>query len=89
MGADFRQNDINELEAKSYLDKHCTVYDCSDIRKPREEELANFLKLAPNSASGPDSLPYVAWRSAGPLGAATLACALEDLMEGISMGISF
>ena len=56
---------------------------------PSDYEITKLLNIAPDSASGPDGLPYCKWRETGETGASTLNHAMQDLVYNIPISIEF
>ena len=75
--------------AKQYLKRFATTYEWSGVSPPEYHQVEQFLACAPHSASRPDGLPYIAWFLAGPAGYQTLWRVICDLMNGLSIEISF
>lgn len=49
---------------------------------PTSSDVARILRKAPDSATGPDGIPYSAWRAAGPRGHSILSNMFVHLLQG-------
>ncbi len=85
----FAEKHINFSTAKQYLRKFPPSYPWAQCKPPDSKNIEAFLKHAPDSASGPDGLPYRAWKAAGPEGVETLDGVLELAMDGVLYSVSF
>ena len=85
----FDNKPSNIPEAESYLSRFQGSYDWSFAIRPGLPDLPWFLALAPDSASGPDGLPFSAWTESGLERAKTLNAVLQDLLNDIPMPITF
>ena len=85
----FARKKVDVGKAKAYLRRFGGSFNWTLCDHPSYEQVEAFLRKAPHSASGPDGLPYIAWLHSGEDGYTTLWLVLLDLINGISMPISF
>ena len=64
------------------MSKWITPFPLEELAPPSEKCLAFVAENAVDSATGPDGLPYSAWRFAGMLGCRVLVAVLELLLCG-------
>ena len=85
----FDTKPIYNSKAAAYLIDFRGHYAWRFAVRPGVAESQRFLAQAPDSASGPDGLPYSAWHDLGLKGAEILHAVLQDLIDDIPMPIEF
>ena len=69
----FAAKSINLARATDFITRFGVSFcdsSSSPILMPKAADYRRFLRHAPNSAPGPDGIPYVCWRAAGDSGGA-------------------
>ena len=57
----FNKESFNLERTNEFLDRFGRQWDCSGVPPPDEKTHRSVLERAPNSATGVDGIPYVAW----------------------------
>ena len=68
----FSKKSIDLEKAKAYANRFKGNWNWSLLERPSKDTIQNTMKRLPDSASGPDGLPYAAWQNAGDEGVETL-----------------
>ena len=56
---------IDTAQAQHYLETHAVPMDFSKCKPPTKAQVAELINKLPDSAPGPDGLPYSAWKAGG------------------------
>ena len=68
----FAKKSIDIEKTKPHANRFKGNWNWSLLKRPSKEIIENTMRRLPDSASGPDGLPYAAWQNAGDEGVDTL-----------------
>jgi hypothetical protein len=84
-----KRRSIDDVAVHSFLTRWASKFDFRCMAPPELLDFERFLRLAKDSATGPDGLPYSAWRAAGVAGAQTLYLLYLFLADGLNPPLHF
>ena len=79
----FAAKSIPIARASAYAKRFKGDWDWTLVPKPSRNTVSLVLERLPNSASGPDGLPYCVWQEGGDPAVDTLWGCTQELMDGI------